>query len=247
MIYVLSDIHGNKVNFESILDMIRLQPEDSLYVLGDVIDRYPYGVQILQQIMKMPNAYMVLGNHEWMMMKALNIKSEAVESIIGSKQETYKHKIETLALWYGNGGEPTHTEWNKLSENEREEIAGYLMSIPLSYEVEIANRKFKLVHAVPIEFYQRYNSSKFQNAIEYAVWERKLPEYPLDTDTDYTIIFGHTPTFYLQDSIPLKIWESGNKIGIDCGSGFPKPTNWFQVAGRLACIRLDDMQTFYSK
>ena len=48
MIYVLSDIHGNKENFDSILEKINLRMEDSLY---DVIDRYPYGIQLLQQIM----------------------------------------------------------------------------------------------------------------------------------------------------------------------------------------------------
>lgn len=47
MIYVLSDIHGNKENFDSILEKISLQPEDSLYILGDVVDRYPYGIQLL--------------------------------------------------------------------------------------------------------------------------------------------------------------------------------------------------------
>ena len=38
MIYVLSDIHGNLKNFNSIMDQINLQETDTLYVLGDVID-----------------------------------------------------------------------------------------------------------------------------------------------------------------------------------------------------------------
>ena len=44
MIYVLSDIHGQKRRFESIMKQINLQPEDTLYVLGDVIDRNPDGI-----------------------------------------------------------------------------------------------------------------------------------------------------------------------------------------------------------
>ena len=39
MIYVMSDIHGQKRRFDSIMKQIKLQPEDTLYVLGDVIDR----------------------------------------------------------------------------------------------------------------------------------------------------------------------------------------------------------------
>ena len=64
MNYVLSDIHGNEKRFASILKQIRLQPSDTLYVLGDVIDRHPGGVRILRKIMAMPNAKMLLGNHE---------------------------------------------------------------------------------------------------------------------------------------------------------------------------------------
>ncbi len=65
MIYVTSDIHGNSKRFDSILEQINLQPEDTLYILGDVVDRYPDGIAILQRIMKMPNVQMLLGNHEY--------------------------------------------------------------------------------------------------------------------------------------------------------------------------------------
>ena len=52
MIYVLSDIHGNSERFNSIMEQINLQPEDTLYVLGDVVDRYPDGIKILKKLMK---------------------------------------------------------------------------------------------------------------------------------------------------------------------------------------------------
>ena len=49
MTYVLSDIHGNLQRFESIMTQINLQTNDTLYVLGDVIDRYAGGIKILRQ------------------------------------------------------------------------------------------------------------------------------------------------------------------------------------------------------
>ena len=55
MIYVMSDIHGNAIRFNSIMTQIDLQPEDTLYILGDVIDRYPDGIRILRLLMSMPN------------------------------------------------------------------------------------------------------------------------------------------------------------------------------------------------
>ena len=68
MQYVMSDIHGNLENFESVLAQISLRPDDTLYILGDVIDRHPAGIRILRRIMEMPNVKMLLGNHEWMML-----------------------------------------------------------------------------------------------------------------------------------------------------------------------------------
>ena len=71
MIYVMSDIHGHEGRFDSILKQINLQPEDTLYILGDVIDRNPRGGQLLRRIMNQPNIKMLLGSHEHMMLDAL--------------------------------------------------------------------------------------------------------------------------------------------------------------------------------
>ena len=59
MIYVMSDIHGNLKAFHSVLEQIQLTENDTLYILGDVIDQHPYGIELLQEIMKMPNAKML--------------------------------------------------------------------------------------------------------------------------------------------------------------------------------------------
>lgn len=47
MTYVMSDIHGDLDRFRSVMDQIHLKADDHLYVLGDVIDGYPYGLDIL--------------------------------------------------------------------------------------------------------------------------------------------------------------------------------------------------------
>lgn len=55
MLYVMSDIHGHLQRFESIMDQIKLGEGDHLFVLGDVIDIHPDGIQILQKLFRMPN------------------------------------------------------------------------------------------------------------------------------------------------------------------------------------------------
>ena len=67
MVYVLSDVHGRIDRFESILHQIDLNEDDRLYVLGDVIDRNAGGIELLFRLMRMPNATLLLGNHELMM------------------------------------------------------------------------------------------------------------------------------------------------------------------------------------
>ena len=64
MHYVMSDIHGNKEAFDTVLSMINLQPEDHLYILGDVIDRGEHGIELLLRIRNMQNCTLLMGNHE---------------------------------------------------------------------------------------------------------------------------------------------------------------------------------------
>lgn len=66
-------------------------------------------------------------------------------------------------------------------------------------------------------------------------------------NVEYVTVFGHTPTAILNPQFnPLRIWKyTDTVIGIDCGSGFPASfPNMY--AGRLSCIRLDDIKDFYS-
>ena len=46
--YVLSDIHGEYAMLRKMLEKINFSDQDTLYVLGDVIDRGPHPVKALQ-------------------------------------------------------------------------------------------------------------------------------------------------------------------------------------------------------
>ena len=65
MIYACSDIHGRYNQYAALLAQLDLRPSDTLYILGDVIDRGPDGVTILQDMMVRPNVFPLLGNHEF--------------------------------------------------------------------------------------------------------------------------------------------------------------------------------------
>ena len=231
MIYVLADIHGNERRFNSILKQIDLQSEDSLYILGDVIDRHPGGIRILRRIMSMPNAKMLLGNHEYMMLRALGFPYDDNWDDGGA-----------LAHWYRNGGKVIHDYLKRIRKSLRQVIVDYLRALPLNINVEVNGITYKLVHAAPVEEY--VCESKYKNAVHFAVWKRLDLDYPLPKE--YTLIFGHTTTKHFQDRSPMEIWRGNRRICIDCGSGYPEdgPDSEY---GRLACLRLDDGKVFYSE
>ena len=58
MIYCMSDIHGELDRFKAMLDLINFSSDDTLYIIGDVIDRHPGGVEILKIIKDTPNMFM---------------------------------------------------------------------------------------------------------------------------------------------------------------------------------------------
>ena len=95
-----------------------------------------------------------------------------------------------------------------------------------------------------MNLYEIY-SYKYKSARDFAVWMR-FERFPVLEDR--TVIFGHTPTYHFQYDNPMAIWDAKSWIGIDCGCMLPETGDpWSGVLGRLACLRLDDMQVFYSE
>lgn len=234
--YVLSDVHGHLDCFESILAQINLQPDDTLYVLGDVIDRGKHGIAILRKIMAMPNARMLLGNHEFMMLNALGKPYDGKRRNVSNSCE----------LWYGNGGGITHIGWYCLPNAQKAEMLDYLKSLPLNIDVEVGGKEYRLVHAADTKYYSHYKR-QYKSQAEYSVWERNALAEMAESDKNY--VFGHTGAFLIAPTTNPRILHNGNLIGIDCGCAIKDGFYELQIGmikGRLGCIRLDDMKEYYS-
>ena len=236
MFYVTSDIHGNMARYRSLMSKIDLKPDDTLYVLGDVIDRHPDGIKILLEIMDSENIKMLLGNHEYMMLNALR----------PSPKTNIFEKVENVRLWHNNGGMVTHDAFINETLETKDRIICFLKDLPINIDIEVNGKKFKLVHADSLTRYpsfckvhRRFNP--YSDRTEFAVWNRW--EIGDSKPCNYTMIFGHTPTNNYQYHIPFSIYKNGNVIGVDCGAGLPLGR---QHGPRLACLRLDDMAEFYS-
>ena len=234
MHYAISDIHGNTARLASILDQIQLQEEDTLYVIGDVVDRHSDGIRMLLQFMEMPNVKMILGNHEYMMLRALGHPYDGENITPEIAEKAWDH-------WYRNGGDVTHHRFKHQRKATQKQIIDYLRSLPLQYDVHLEGRDYRLVHATAAEDFATNKDPRCPNPVHFSVWKRweaeEFPRHP------YTVIFGHTPTRYFREQSPMEIWRKEGYIGIDCGCGYPEG----DPRGRLCCLRLDDGKVFYSE
>lgn len=235
MNYVMSDIHGNALRFNDVMAQIDFKPEDTLYILGDAVDRYPDGIKIIRWAMKQPNVQMLLGNHEYMMLEALHhpILPEEIH-----KWETEEWvRRDKINLWYSNDGRVTREYLKHIRKTVRQEIFEWLDNLPLNIRIEVNGQKFILTHGGLEKSYNPL-TSRYENTTEHAVWLRHGENQKIPDDS--VLIFGHTPTIHYQDDLPMRVWEQGHYINIDCGAGYGSE-------GRLCCLRLEDLKEFYSE
>ena len=143
--YVVSDIHGEYDMFLELLDKIGLKETDTLYVLGDILDRGPHPLRLLRKLMEMPNVVCLVGNHELMALECLEFLCKEIteESIDRIDSAT----IENLLSWQGNGGTITMDEFHRLDKETQEDIIEFLGELLIYEELTVNGRDFLLVHA----------------------------------------------------------------------------------------------------
>ena len=215
--YVLSDLHGQYDKFMDMLKLTKFNDNDKMYILGDIFDRGPDPLKILDYIICKKNIDFIPGNHEYMFLEFYN---------------TYDAR-----LWSYNGGRTTMTQLMKRGEDYLKALYDYLTKLPL---VKVHD-KFILTHA---GLYLPKNQNQYtlqeilslQNA-EFNLWSRSNINNERQYK-DYTVICGHTPTLYVDpDQYQMSIVRRKGTIYIDCGATFSD--------GRLACLRLEDNKEFY--
>jgi len=222
MIYVMSDLHGCYDEYLKALDLVHFCDHDTLYVLGDVIDRGERGLDILQHMMMHDNIIPLIGNHEWM---AMSILRKLCTEITEDNAETTLTVDDLLSFdyWMHDGGKTTLDAFRKLERWQMEMILDYLDEFRLIEEVHVNDKDYVLMHAglsKPIT-----ENNLLQLRAEDVLFQST--DIVLDSKV---IVCGHTPT---QDD---KILFTNGQIRIDCGCVFH---------GNLGVLCLDDLSTFY--
>ena len=234
MIYVTSDLHGLELEkLKALLMKANFTDNDWLFILGDVIDRQnDGGVEILQWLIEMPNAQLILGNHEAMLLSCGFIFEEITDESI-NKFNT--RKMQLLSNYMLNGGDVTLTFLRMLRNKTPEAVDGileYLREAPLYETVTAGGKDFLLVHSGLDNFSPDKKLSDY-TADEF-IWA--WPELTDRYFDDVITVFGHTPTFTYCDEYKGKILKTDTWIDIDVGVPY---------GNNPVLLRLDDLEEIY--
>lgn len=231
MVYCCSDIHGEYDKYLKLIKKIKLKEEDTLFILGDVIDRGEKSIEVLQDMMYRANVIPILGNHEYIAIQILPLlMQEITEENISEFNEEF---VKGLLEWLNIGGQSTIDGFKKLSKDDKQDMINYLMEFSLYEEVRVNENDYILVHAGLSNFSPERRISDYE--LYEVIFER--PEYYLTYFKDKYLVTGHTPTRFIEDNEkPDFIYKGNNHIAIDCGAIF---------GGKLAAICLDTGEEFY--
>lgn len=224
MTYVMSDLHGCYELYLKMLEKIRFSPEDTLYILGDFVDRGPDGFRILMDVMERPNVVAFMGNHDYYACAILGELTAGQGAVPQGLLDT----------WYLDGGRPTHEAFEALSPRERRAVLGYMSDLCYVTEITVAGKRYVLCHG----------------GIDHFDPARPLAEYAPDDFVfgradygrvyyeDKILVTGHTPTTCIEGGTAGRIYRKNNHIALDCGAVFGLG---------LGCICLDTLTEFYVK
>lgn len=212
----MSDLHGNYIDFLRMLNLIKFDNKDTLYIIGDIFNKFGSGLDIYDYIKNKNNIILIKGNHELYVQWSLKNKLLLY---------LYKDKLKFLR--------------NQLKEKDKiyeKELYDYLKKLPLYIQID----KYILTHNnlyIP-DKYKNLNIEnilKKQNDINCLVFKNTKKH----TFLDFDIIKGHIP---IQEVFETKnevdIYKEENYIYLDGGAGDKN------IFGRLLCLNLDNCKQY---
>jgi hypothetical protein len=226
--YAFSDIHGNYKLWEQIKNYC--DETDTIYFLGDAIDRGEDGIKIFNELFFDKRVKMIKGNHEDML-------ATCVPEFIEGTMWNY-------GWWASNGGRPTWEALEKCSDDSKMWYVHIINSLPtyMWYNSPHGHR-ILLTHAGTDLRWTEKERAMFID--EPYLWDRKhfSSPHPPSMPNVYQV-HGHTPTIFLAEELGLSdeagaaiiSYCGGHKIDIDCCT---------IISRKVALLDLDTFEPIY--
>ena len=224
MTYLISNLFGQYEAFIKLMDKINLKGTDNLYLMGDVADKGPEPIKLIQDLACRPNLYPILGNHDFFAYKML---SKFIDMPADGDVMKYLSPAEEQMFdeWMSMGGNVTLKQFLALDEFDREDIIDYLSEFSLYEEVTVDGVDYVMVHAGIDNF------SPDKDMEDYSFTE--LIFHPADYSKVYfpdkVLVTAHTPVSELGHSEKSLFYKSNGHLCINL-----IPDN------KIAAIRLND-------
>jgi serine/threonine protein phosphatase 1 len=228
MRYAISDIHGCRKTYNALLKLINFTKEDTLYILGDVIDRGSDVSGLVDDIIFMQrhgyNIICLMGNHEEFLFESS--KSVHVEM-----------------QWIQNGGVETLESYNALSMD-----VSWVDMIPASHW-EFYNKMVKIVELDDYVLVHAGLNFSHEDPVRETSSEDMLWTRPRHDHSQYWgkkiggryLVTGHT--IQAREEIERSIINNRHTI-IDGGCVFTILAPDF---GNLCCLNLDTRELYFQE
>ena len=184
--FVIGDIHSHFNEMMELFEMVKFNfKTDTLISLGDLVDRGPNPIEVIETLMKIKKFIHILGNHdEWCYQYLIN-SDRPVE-------------------WLSQGGMPTLNAYIHNQEYQERHISFFKKA--RLYYVDSDNRLF--VHG---GFNHRIPFNLQIDNKELLTWDRSLVLTAMENEqydqnfTEFKEIFvGHTPTQFIKEELPKR-------------------------------------------
>lgn len=222
MRWCVSDIHGYYGQFCRLLDKIGFGEGDTLYVLGDFLDKGPEPIRLAKMLLSMPEVRCIMGNHEYDFAREYRFRIQ--------NEDSRDAAVAKMRTRFPDG--------ERLTAELAEAIAG------LPFYVEESD--FIGVHAgLPVREGSVLPPERAEPS--FLVNDRNFKEPNVLPVRGKCVIYGHTPVRYLTGKDDILFYPRPGienprktddciKVHIDAGT---------YLGGVLGCVCLDDCHTCY--
>ncbi len=199
---IIGDVHGCYEELTELIEKLKVNdgnPTRILVFVGDLVDRGPKPVEVLQLVMnlvKQGRGYSVKGNHDEKLFRWLSGKN--------------------VQLWHGL--DYTTQELKKQPEQFRNYVKQFILDLP--FQLILDNDSVLVAHAGLNERLQKTDSDAMRSFALYGDTTGKLDNLGLPVRLNWAekyqgrrlVVYGHTP-------VTEPRWEN-NTVNIDTGCAF---------------------------